>query len=266
MKLNNTRALVTGASRGLGRSIAAELSKRGVDVALVARKSDKLEDAAKEVGGKAYPCDLTDRKAVEALLAEVENDGPIDILVNNAGLDCVSLFPATTSDQMHDLLQVNLLTPMELVRQALPEMVARGRGHIVNVSSMAAVAVSPGVTVYATSKAGLSHFTAGIRMETMSKPTVNTTLVQIGNVKTDMLDNINSFGPAQRAVERSAKLHMLPKDDLEPSEVAIAICEAIEKNKPRVTLPKSLLAMTSLVEAPRKMAETMMSGLDLETT
>jgi len=264
MKLNNTRALVTGASRGLGKSIAAELAKRGVDVALVARKSDKLDAAAKEVGGKAYPCDLTDPAAVATLLATVEKDGPIDILINNAGLDNVGLFPDATADEVRDLIQVNLLSPMELCRQAIPEMVARGRGHIVNVSSMAAVSTSPGVTLYATSKAGLSHFTAGIRMELANKP-VGTTLVQIGNVKTDMIDNINGFAPAQRAVERAAKLHLLPKEDLEPDFVASAIADAIIKGKERVTLPKSLVATTLFVEAPRKMSEVMLRGLDLDT-
>ncbi|WP_018178800.1 SDR family NAD(P)-dependent oxidoreductase [Jongsikchunia kroppenstedtii] len=265
MKLNNTRAVVTGASRGLGKSIAAELAKRGVDVAMVARKSAKLDEAAKEVGGKAYPCDLTDPAAVAELLATIEADGgPIDILVNNAGLDNVGLFPDATADEVRNLIQVNLLSPMELCRQAIPAMVARGRGHIVNVSSMAAVSTSPGVTLYATSKAGLSHFTAGIRMELAGKP-VGTTLVQIGNVKTDMIDNINSFPPAQRAVERAAKLHILPKEDLEPDFVASEIADAILNNKERVTLPKALMATTLLVEAPRKMSELMLRGLDLDS-
>lgn len=263
MEIKNTRALVTGASRGLGKSIAAALARRGVDVALVARKSDKLDSAAEEVGGKAYPCDLTDPAAVAALLGQVEADGPVDILINNAGLDCVALFKDTTAEQVRDLMQVNLLTPMELCRQALPRMIARGRGHIVNVSSMGAVSISPGVTAYATSKAGLSHFTAGIRQEVANKP-VGTTLVQIGNVKTDMLDGIRNFPPAQAAIERASKLHLLPKEDLNPDDVAAAIVEAIVKDKERVTLPKSLAATTLLVELPRKMSEVMLRGIDMD--
>ena len=163
MKLANTRALVTGASRGLGKSIAEVLAARGVDVAVVARDAESLNLLAKEIGGKAYPTDLTDPAAVEALLDQVEADGPVDILVNNAGIDRVGLFPDASASDVQNLLQVNLAAPLELCRQAMPRMVRRGRGHIVNVSSYGAIAQGPGVTLYGTSKAGLSHFTAGIR-------------------------------------------------------------------------------------------------------
>src|SRR6516225_9620400 len=147
MKLRNARALITGASRGLGRSIAQTFADRGSDVALVARSGGALETLAKELHGEAYPTDLTDPAAVEALIDRVEADGPIDVLVNNAGLDCVRLLPDTSAQEMRDLMQVNLLAPMELCRQLMPRMQARGRGHIVNVSSVGAVSVSPGVTV-----------------------------------------------------------------------------------------------------------------------
>lgn len=263
MKVKNSRALVTGASRGLGRSVAEELARRGADVALVARNREQLEQSAEELGGKAYPTDLTDPDAVAALVDRVQADGPVDILVNNAGLDCVGFLPDTSAQQMRDVMQVNLLTPMELCRQLMPQMVARGRGHLVNVSSMGAVSVSPGVTVYATSKAGLSHFTAGIRGELRNKP-VGTTLVQIGNVKTDMLDGIREFGPARRTIERFEKLHMLP-DDLDPAVVATAMVDAIEKERRHVRLPRSVAPTTMMVEFPRRMSEVLSIGLDLET-
>lgn len=263
MKLNNTRVLVTGASRGLGRSIAETLARRGAEVALVARNGEALELLAKELGGKAYPTDLTDPEAVGALVERVEADGPVDVLINNAGLDCVRLLPDTSAQEMRDLLQVNLLAPMELCRQLMPRMVRRGRGHIVNVSSVGAVSVSPGVTVYATSKAGLSHFTAGIRQELRGTP-VGTTLVQIGAVKTDMIDGIRSFGPARRAIERSQRLHMLPREDLEPHVVADAIADAIERNRRYVTLPRRIAASAILTELPRKMSAAMLIGIDMD--
>lgn len=263
MKVSNTRALVTGASRGLGRSIAEDLARRGAEVALVARNAESLEALAKELGGKAYPTDLTDPVAVAGLIDRVQADGPVDILINNAGLDCVGFLSDTSAKQMQDVMQVNLLTPMELCRQLMPQLVSRGRGHLVNVSSMGAVSVSPGVTVYATSKAGLSHFTAGIRGELRGKP-VHTTLVQIGNVKTDMIDNIREFGPARRTIERFEKLHMLP-DDLDPAVVASAIVDAIEKEKRHVRLPKSVAPTTMMVEFPRRMSEVLSIGLDLDT-
>jgi uncharacterized protein len=163
---------------------------------------------------------------------------------------------------MRDLLQINLMAPMELCRQLMPRMLGRGRGHIVNVSSVGAVSVSPGVTVYATSKAGLSHFTAGIRQELRGKP-VGTTLVQIGAVKTDMLDGIRMFGPARRAIQRSHRLHMLPREDLEPEVVANAIADAIERERRYVTLPRRIAASAIVTELPRKISAAMLIGIDM---
>jgi len=263
MRLTKTRVLITGASRGLGRSIAEVVSQRGAEVALVARNKEALELLAKELGGKAYPTDLTDPEAVNALVDRLEADGPVDVLINNAGLDCVRLLPDTSAQEMRDLLQVNLMAPMELCRQLMPLMLRRGRGHIVNVSSMGAVSVSPGVTVYATSKAGLSHFTAGIRQELRGTP-VKTTLVQIGAVKTDMIDGIRGFGPARRAIERSQRLHMLPREDLEPEVVANAIADAIERERRYVTLPRRIAASAILTELPRKMSAAMLVGIDMK--
>ncbi|QLL06824.1 SDR family NAD(P)-dependent oxidoreductase [Mycobacterium vicinigordonae] len=262
MRLTNTRALITGASRGLGRSIAEVLAQRGAEVAVVARDGAALNLLAKELGGKAYPTDLSDPAAVEALPDRVEADGPIDILINNAGLDCCRLLPDTSAQEVRDLLQVNLLAPMELCRQLMPRMVDRGRGHIVNVSSVGAVSVSPGVTVYATSKAGLSHFTAGIRQE-LKSTLIGTTLVQIGAVKTDMLDGIKQFGPARRAIERSQRMHMLPREDLEPVVVAEAIADAIERNRRYVTLPRRIAASAIMTELPRRMSAAMLAGIDM---
>ncbi|OBF80752.1 short-chain dehydrogenase [Mycobacterium sp. 852002-51163_SCH5372311] len=262
MRLTKTRVLITGASRGLGRSIAEVVAQRGAEVALVARNQEALELLAKELGGKAYPTDLTAPVAVGQLVERVEADGPVDVLINNAGLDCVRLLPDTSAQEMRDLLQVNLMAPMELCRQLMPLMLQRGRGHIVNVSSMGAVSVSPGVTVYATSKAGLSHFTAGIRQELRGKP-VKTTLVQIGAVKTDMIDGIRGFGPARRAIERSQRLHMLPREDLEPEVVANAIADAIERGRRYVTLPRRIAASAILTELPRKMSAAMLFGIDM---
>lgn len=261
MELRNTRALVTGASRGLGKSIAEVLAGRGVDVALVARNGDALELLAKELDGKAYPTDLGDPAAVEALIDRVEADGPVDIVINNAGIDHVGRFHQVSPEQIRDLLQVNLAAPMEICRQVIPRMVQRGRGHIVNVSSMGAISQGPGLTLYGTSKAGLSHFTAGIRGELRGKP-VGTTLVQIGEVKTDMIDHIRAFGPARRTIERSIRWRMIPRESLCPVAVSEAIAEAIAHNRRHVILPRNIVAMAKFTEFPRRVSELMLTGID----
>ena len=253
MELRHSRVLITGASRGLGKSIAESVVRRGADVALVARNGDALEILAKELDGKAYPTDLTDPEAVGALLDRVEADGPVDVLINNAGIDRVGRFPEASAQEVRDVLQVNLNAPMELCRQLMPRLLSRGRGHIVNVSSMGAISTGPGVTLYGTSKAGLSHFTAG------------TTLVQIGEVKTDMIDHIRSFGPARRTIERSLKWKMLPAEALEPEVVAEAIAEAVERNQRHVILPKRVAAMAKFTEFPRRVSEIMLTGIDQDS-
>ncbi|MDD7812837.1 SDR family NAD(P)-dependent oxidoreductase [Mycobacterium sp. CSUR Q5927] len=264
MKLHNSRALVTGASRGLGKHIAEVLAARGVDVALVARDGDALEVLAKELDGKAYPTDLGAPAAVEGLIDRVEVDGPVDILVNNAGVDHVGRFHEVTPEQVRNLLQVNLAAPMELCRQLIPRMVARGRGHIVNVSSMGAISQGPGLTLYGSSKAGLSHFTAGIRGELRGKP-VRTTLVQIGEVKTDMIDHIRAFGPARRTIERSIRWRMIPRESLDPVAVSVAIAEAIERNRRHVILPRNIIPMAKFTEFPRRVSELMLTGIDQDS-
>ncbi|WP_066896823.1 SDR family NAD(P)-dependent oxidoreductase [Mycolicibacterium houstonense] len=261
MELRNTRALVTGASRGLGKSIAEVLAARGVDVALVARNGDALELLAKELDGKAYPTDLGDPAAVETLIDRIEADGPVDIVINNAGIDHVGRFHQVSPEQIRDLLQVNLAAPMEICRQVIPRMVQRGRGHIVNVSSMGAISQGPGLTLYGTSKAGLSHFTAGIRGELRGKP-VGTTLVQIGEVKTDMIDHIRAFGPARRTIERSIRWRMIPRESLCPVAVSEAIAEAIQHNRRHVILPRNIVAMAKFTEFPRRVSELMLTGID----
>jgi short-subunit dehydrogenase len=263
VKLKNARALITGASRGLGRSIAQTFADRGSEVALVARSGDALETLAEELGGKAYPTDLTDPAAVEALIDRVEADGPIDALVNNAGLDCVGLFADASAQQVRDLLQVNLAAPMELCRQVVPRMLSRGRGHIVNVSSMGALSITPGLTLYGTSKAGFSQFTSGLHQELRGTP-VATTLVQIGSVKTDMVDNVRGFGPTRRVLERAERWNMLPREDLEPETVANAIADAVEHERRYVTLPRRIVATAMMTELPRRLSELMVIGLDMK--
>ncbi|MDH6243764.1 SDR family NAD(P)-dependent oxidoreductase [Mycobacterium sp. OTB74] len=264
MQLRNSRVLVTGASRGLGKSIAESVARRGAQVALVARNGDQLEVLAKDLDGKAYPTDLMDSVAVEGLVDRVEADGPIDVIINNAGVDRVGRFYEASAQEVRDLLQVNLIAPMELCRQMMPRLLQRGRGHIVNVSSMGAISTGPGVTLYGASKAGLSHFTAGIRSELRGKP-VNTTLVQIGEVKTDMIDHIREFGPARRTIERSLKWGMLPPEALEPHVVAEAIADAIERNRKHVILPKRIAAMANFTEFPRRVSELMLTGIDQDS-
>jgi short-subunit dehydrogenase len=259
MEISGARVLVTGASRGLGACTARALADAGARVALVARSEESLAKLAAELGGDAYATDLTDPDAVAGLFERVEADGPVDVIVNNAGVDLAARFADTDPAAIEMLYRVNLLAPTELCRQALVRMVPRGRGHIVNVSSLAGVAAVPGLAAYSASKAGLSQLTAALRAETKGTG-VGTTLVELGPVITDMLDHVHSYGPTKRSFARGARIGVLV--DLDPDVVARAIVDAVRRDRRHVRLPRRSSLLMMLGEAPRRLTEIIITGVD----
>ena len=236
MDLSGKRVLVTGASRGIGREIAIQCAGAGARVALVARNEAAIKELATELGGTAHPCDLSDAEQVRGLIGRVEADGgPIDVLVNNAGLDAVGALENTSEEVLAGLLHVNLLTPLELTRQVLPGMVARKAGHLVNVSSYASAAMFPGGTAYAASKGGLSHFTEVLRWE-LEGTGIDLTIVELGPIPTDMLDNVKTYKPTDAGFGRLYKLGLIV--DVPSSTVAAHVVKAISGRKRNVRLPR----------------------------
>jgi uncharacterized protein len=258
MRLAGARVVVTGASRGIGAALATRVTERGARVALVARSEDAIGKLAAQLGGDAYPADLADADAVDGLIARIEADGPVDVLVNNAGLDLAGDLTVLSPAAIRELLAVNLLAPVLLSRAAIPGMIRRGSGHIVNVSSLASTNAVAGLAPYSTSKAGLSHFTAALRAE-LKGTGVGTTLVEIGPVGTGMLDSVRAYGPTDRAFARLGRLGLLPTLDLDA--VVRDIVEAIERGRRHVRLPRRDALFPMLVEVPRRVTEVLVAGL-----
>ena len=262
MELSGSRVLVTGASRGIGEDLARGFVAAGASVALVARSREPLEKLAADLGGLAYPCDLTDPDEVKGLLERIETDGrPVDVVVNNAGFEQVGTFTAMSADALAAQNYLNFGVPMELCRQAIPGMLARGRGHLVNMSSLAGLVTAPGMTAYCAAKAGLSHFTAALRAELRGQP-IGTTLVELGLVATDMVDAGRAYGPTQRAWVRFQRLGLLPATDLTVPAVTAAIVRAVERDDRHVILPRRAVPLAKLVEFPRRLAELALTGVD----
>ena len=175
----------------------------------VARNAELLGKVMADVGGTAIAADLADPAQVDGLIARVERDtGPVDVLVNNAGLDMVGALVDAKAEDIRTIHQVNLVTPIELCRQVLPGMLMRGRGHIVNVSSLAGVGGFAGMTSYCSTKGGLTNFTGVLRLELKGTP-IGTTLVELGPIPTDMLDHVNDYAPTRKSFDRFYKLQML---------------------------------------------------------
>jgi len=194
--MQRQRALVTGASAGIGRALAAEFARHGHDVAVVARRRDKLEALAEELT-EAYavdvaviPQDLSGDDAPETLLGEVEARGlTVDILVNNAGIVAQGAFTDTPLDRITDLVHLNMHTPAQLARRVLPGMLERGGGRILNVASIAAFQAVPSFAVYAASKAFVLSLTESVAEE-LRGTGVTVTALCPGFTRTEMYDEI----------------------------------------------------------------------------
>ncbi|MBA3653595.1 MAG: SDR family oxidoreductase [Actinobacteria bacterium] len=259
MKLDGKRVLITGASRGIGEQLAIAFAGAGARVALAARTEAALKELAGRLGGTAHVVDLAESDQVAGLLERVESDGgPVDVLVNNAALDYAGPFAALTLESLTRQIQVNLVAPMELSRQAIPRMISRGGGHVVNVSSLAGTNAVPGVVTYSASKAGLSHFTALLRAEYKGKP-IRTTLVELGPVKTEMMQHLYDYDASDRAVARIRHLGLIKEVTAE--HVARNVVHAVENDRRHVRMPKRGVLYPLLVEAPRRITEWMLLGV-----
>jgi short-subunit dehydrogenase len=259
MELHGKRVLITGASRGIGEGLARRFTAAGARVALVARSADAIEKLAADLGGTAHPADLSDPVQVATLINHVEDEaGPVDVLVNNAGIDLADAFWAHTHDELNQIIQVNLITPMELCRQVVPRMVRRGRGHIVNISSLAACGLYPGLAAYSTTKAGLSHFTAGLRADLKRLP-VGTTLVEMAGVPTEMLTHVGSYKPTEDSFKRGYRAHLVTDTPL--ATIVDDTVEAVQKNRRHVRHPHRAAMLSMLAESPRRITELLLTGV-----
>jgi meso-butanediol dehydrogenase / (S,S)-butanediol dehydrogenase / diacetyl reductase len=161
-------AVVTGASQGIGASIARSLHDAGAAVALLARSGDKLDALAGELGNRALAvrCDVSDPDSVRSAFAAVgDRFDRLDALVNNAGVIGMSLLADAADDHVTSTVAVNLLGPMWCSRAAVPLLAAGGGGDIVNISSRAVELARPYLSVYAATKGGLETFTRTLAAE-----------------------------------------------------------------------------------------------------
>ncbi len=185
-------ALVTGATSGIGAACARALASAGAEVFLVARRIDPLSAIADEIGGRAMPADLAADGQVEALSAEVSArlDGAPDILVHAAGVFSLAPLHQTAVDDLDRGLRVNLRSAFLLARAFLPAMLARDRGRIVLVGSVAGRRAFPENGAYSASKFGLRGMHEVLREETRGTG-VGTSLVEPGACDTPLWDPID---------------------------------------------------------------------------
>ena len=199
-------ALVTGASSGIGAATARKLAQEGLRVVLVARREDRLQVLAEEIraaGGKAevIAADLACEKARQEIYDTIRRRwGPVDVLVNNAGLGWYGYGAEMDWPAARHIVEVNVDALVHLTLLVLPNMRVRGRGHIVNVGSIAGNLPSQGIAIYSATKSFLDNFTTCLYRE-MRGSGVHVSAVKPGPVTTEFFDVASSAGrqmPAER--------------------------------------------------------------------
>ncbi len=191
--LNGKNALITGASGGIGRSIAETLHASGATITISGTRMDPLEELALSLGGRVHilACDLSNGMEVENLSKGAqEKMGSVDILVNNAGITRDNLFMRMSDDDWDTVIEVNLTSTMKLCRGVLRGMMKSRWGRIVNIGSIVGSTGNPGQGNYAASKAAMIGMSKSLANEVASRGiTVN--CIAPGFIKTAMTDKLN---------------------------------------------------------------------------
>ncbi len=186
-------AIVTGASKGIGRSIALALAERGVKIVLAARNSDALSSIEKEIGSKGWkavtiPTDVTSEHSVKNLIFEtLKQFGKIDILINNAGVGVFNKVVDTTYEDYERMMNVNLKGVFLCSRAVIPSMIKNNRGEIINIASLAGKNSFSGGAVYSATKWGLIGFARSLMLE-VRENNIRVVTICPGSVNTHFAD------------------------------------------------------------------------------
>ncbi|WP_287815028.1 SDR family oxidoreductase, partial [Pseudomonas sp.] len=186
-------ALVTGASSGIGAAVVERLCAEGLQVHALARSADKLAELAERTGCIAHAIDVTDLAGLTALFQRQR----FDILVNNAGVDRPGSLLKADAEGIDLLVDVNLRAVLHLARLALPGMVERDSGHIINITSIMGVQGNAGQSVYAGSKAALVGITKSLAKE-LGPQNIRVNAIAPGLIDTDLVANVSADKLAER--------------------------------------------------------------------
>lgn len=216
---------ITGASSGIGAAIARELAKAGAKVAIGARRVERLDSLADELAGDglqvlAHPLDVTDRRSVEAFAdAARARWGRVDVIVNNAGVMPLSLMSSMKVEEWERMVDVNIKGVLYGIAATLPEMTERGSGHVINIASIGALAVSPTAAVYCATKYAVRAISDGLRQEHKA---LRVTCIHPGVVESELAGTITDPVAAEAMISYRAIA-------LKPDAIARAVRFAIEQ-------------------------------------
>ncbi len=243
-------AFVTGASSGLGEAIARRYAAAGVKVVAAARRADRLEELVREFGEDAVlrvVLDVRDNDAVERVVEVLPPEfAEVDVLVNNAGL-ALGLEPAQDAvlDNWERMIDTNCTGLVYMTRALLPRMVARGRGHVVNMGSIAATYPYPGGNVYGATKSFVHQFSLGLRAD-LHGTGVRVTCIEPGLVAGTEFSEVRFGGDTQRAAGLYSGTEPLTPEDIasavewvtsQPEHVNVNVIELMPVSQSFAALP-----------------------------
>jgi short-subunit dehydrogenase len=226
MEIAGKRALLTGATGGIGRAIATSLAARGASVAVSSRKGEELTELAAGLPGSGHTAIVSDLAVVgaaEELAREAAAEAPIDLLVANAGLPGTGHVDELSTEDVERALRVNLESPILLARALGPAMRERGDGHLVFIASLAGKAASPRTSIYNATKFGLRGFSLGLREDYVG------TGVGVSVVLPGFIRDAGMFA------DSGAKLPPGVGTST-PGEVAAGVIKAVERDKAEVSV------------------------------
>jgi short-subunit dehydrogenase len=242
LALDGRTVLLTGAAGGIGGHVARALVRAGARLVVSDREAAGLERLEGAVARLA--ADLRDLDVAEALVARTEAAaGPLDVLVNCAGLEYTGAYADQRRDELEDIVRVNVLAPMVLTRAALPGMLARGAGHVVNVTSVAGKGPAPYLASYGATKAALIELTRSLRVEHRG------TGVGFSAVSPGFVERDGMYGRMRAAGDRApVALGTSP-----PEDVAAAVVAVVEDDVPeRIVASRPVRPLFALAElSPR---------------
>ncbi|MGZ4328502.1 MAG: SDR family oxidoreductase [Solirubrobacteraceae bacterium] len=232
-------AVITGASSGIGEATARALAANGHRVALLARRLDRIQTLADELGDGtiAIQADVTDRNSILAAAQRVQDElGGADILVNNAGVMLLGPFSAELSDDYRRMIETNLLGAITTTEVFLDQLLASGVGDLINLSSVAGRTARAGNAVYAATKWGMNGWSESLRQQL--QPEVRVIVIEPGAVATELTDHIT------HAQTKSAVEQMYDATAIAPQDIAEIIAFAV--SRPRsVSLNEILVRPTA---------------------
>jgi NADP-dependent 3-hydroxy acid dehydrogenase YdfG len=235
-------ALVTGASSGIGAAVVERFRREGLEVHAVARGAEALAALAERTGCIAQAMDVTDTAGLARLASEIE----FDILVNNAGVDRPKSFLNAEDGDIDLLIDVNLRAVLHLCRLIVPSMVARDRGHVVNISSIAGAYNFGGNSTYHATKAAVSMLSRQLRIDAFGRR-VRVTEICPGRVATDIFAHVHGDSPEIR--ERFIDGFELPEAADIADAIAFAVAAPIAVNVGHMEITPTLQVMGGLSTA-----------------